>query len=217
MITGLRAALATGAELITILPGDAPGGGAAAEALLARLAELPDAPGVIAVDRSDQEQPLQLAIRRRAAVRLIESAGPDGGANASARRLVLTLGLTRIALAEAETWDIDTPDQHRAWVWKDSAAVRQILAAITAGPPARLILLGPEPAVASALARAVLLAQPGLVADPNSPEPTAGWSAAVLLPVDQASTRTAHLRVAVRSPGGSVPAPDGIDLWVNVP
>ncbi len=36
MITGLRAALATGAELITVLPGDAPGGGAAAEALLAR-------------------------------------------------------------------------------------------------------------------------------------------------------------------------------------
>ncbi|WP_161606082.1 molybdenum cofactor guanylyltransferase [Microlunatus speluncae] len=216
MITGLRAALATPAELITVHPGDAPGGGTAAETLLARLAELPDEAGVIAVDQSGQEQPLQFAIRRPAAERLIEAAGAEGGANASARRLVLPLGLTQVELAAAETWDIDTPDQHRAWAWRDSPAVRQILAAIDAEAPAKLILLGAEPAAVTALVRAVVLARRGFVAGPSKSAASAGWTTAVLLTDDPASARTSALRIALRSVGDPL-GPDGVDLWVNVP
>ena len=217
MITGLRAALATPAELITVLPGDAPGAGIAAEALLARLDQDPAATGVLAVDSDGQEQPLQFALRRPAAERLIDAAGPDGGADASARRLVLPLGLARVALAGAETWDIDTPEQHRAWAWRDSPAVRMIEAAIAAEAPERLILLGTDPADVTALTRAVTLAPTGLLADPTGPDHPAGWTARSLRPPANGPARTPVLRVALRSPLDAAADPAEIDLWVPRP
>ncbi len=217
MITGLRAALATAAELITVLPGDAPGGGAAAEALLTRLAREPTATGLLAVDPDGRQQPLQFAIRRGAAVRLIEAAGPDGGDGASARRLVLPLGLLPVALAGAQTWDIDTPEQHRAWVWRDSPAVRQILAAIGTRTPAPVILLGTDSAGLTALAQALILARPGLLADPVIAPAGDGWATVLLRPSSPPRPGAAAFRIALRSPGDTVPDPAGVDLWVPHP
>jgi molybdopterin-guanine dinucleotide biosynthesis protein A len=217
MITGLRAALATPAELITVLPGDAPGAGAAAEALLARLDQDPESAGVLAVDADGREQPLQFAVRRATADRLIRTAGPDAGAGQSARRLVLPLGLAPVELAGAETWDIDTPEQHRAWAWRDSPAVRMIEAAIAAAAPERLILLGQDPAELLVLARAVTLAPSGLIADPAEPQSGDGWSAQVLRPPARRPARTPVLRVALRSPRGAATDPGDIDLWVPHP
>lgn len=223
MITGLRAALATAAELITILPGDAPGAGAAAEALLGRLIRDPAAEGVLAVDRDGHEQPLQLALRRPAAERLIEAAGPEAGAGASARRLVRPLGLARVELAGAETWDIDTPDQHRAWAWRDSEAVRLIEAAIATEGPELVILLGPDPADVTTLAHAVTLAGAATPAPTDrgtAPAAEAfppGWTAHTLHPSTDTPTRTRILRVALRSPHAAPAAPEGIDLRVPHP
>lgn len=217
MITGLRAALATPAELITVLPGDAPGAGAAAEALLARLDQDHATAGVLAVDADGREQPLQFAVRRAIAEGLIQAAGREAGAGQSARRLVLPLGLARVTLAGAETWDIDTPEQHRAWAWRDSPAVRMILAAIEAEWPVRLILLGTDPAELTALSHSVLLSRTGLIADPNEPVATDGWIAAILYPADRAGARSAELRVALRAPGAPVPVPAAVDLWVPHP
>ena len=97
LITGLLWALATGAEAIATLPGDAPAGGRAAAALLAELGRQ-DRDAVVGVDASGRDQVLQLALRPAAARRLIELAGPDRGHDQSVRRLVTALSPGRLVL-----------------------------------------------------------------------------------------------------------------------
>ena len=112
LITGLLWALATGAEAIATLPGDAPAGGRAATALLAELGRQ-DRDAVVGVDASGRDQVLQLALRPAAARRLIELAGPDRGHDQSVRRLVTALSPGRLVLSDDESRDIDTAEQLR--------------------------------------------------------------------------------------------------------
>ena len=129
MIAGLRRALAESADVIVVLPADAPLGGQAASTLLSRLEGDPTAEAVVGVDAHGREQPLQLALRPAAAEALVTAAGPAGAAGVSARRLLDALrpGLVSHELATAELWDIDTADQLLAWRLRSSAAVSSIL------------------------------------------------------------------------------------------
>lgn len=91
MVTGLRHALNGSAEVLLVLPGDAPRAGAGALVLLERLTADRATEAVVAVDDADRVQPLQLALSAQAAKTLVELAGPDGAANGSARALVARL------------------------------------------------------------------------------------------------------------------------------
>ncbi|GAB3753419.1 molybdenum cofactor guanylyltransferase [Microlunatus parietis] len=207
MITGLRAALDTTAELILVLPGDAPAAGTAAEALAAELVRRPDAPGLLAVDRSGREQPLQLALRRPAAEHLVREAGPDGAAGRSARRLVAPLDLPRHELDRAATWDIDTERQHRAWALRDGAAVRAVRDLIKERAPAAVILVGPDRDQVDALADAVELAgDERPTADAEEAEEAEGRFTRTL-PVPPPH-RSAALHVEI----GPGPVPDDLEL-----
>ncbi|MFC7623480.1 molybdenum cofactor guanylyltransferase [Microlunatus sp. GCM10028923] len=207
MITGLRAALDSTAELILVLPGDAPGAGIAAEKLAAELARRPESPGLLAVDRSGRDQPLQLALRRPAAEHLVRASEPDGAQGRSARRLVATLDLPRLELDRAATWDIDTARQHRAWVLRDGAAVRAVRQLLEERAPTAVILIGGDRDQVDALADAVELA--------GDARPTAdaadvdGWFTRSLhVPPPH---RSATLRIGV----GPGPVPDGVELVVS--
>ncbi len=117
LVAGLRQALADGAELVLVLPGDAPGAGAGALALRDALVNGGHA-AVLGVDVEGREQPLQLALRTEAAQRLVSLAGPDGGAGESARRLVHRLDPPAVPcpLPAAATLDVDDHDQLAAWL-----------------------------------------------------------------------------------------------------
>ena len=136
MVTGLRAALsgssaarsgpscaASGspgapAEIFWVLPGDTPDAGRAAIELDRALRSTPTAPAVVAVDGADRRQPLQLALRRTAVDQLILIAGPRGGQDASARRLVAGLDpapLQQRVDATAHA-DIDTQQELAEWL-----------------------------------------------------------------------------------------------------
>jgi molybdenum cofactor guanylyltransferase len=117
LVTGLAAASAGGTGVVWVLPGDAPGAGPAAVDLDARLHAEPAAEAVVAVDAEDRLQPLQLALRPGAVRQLLANAGPDGGRDASARRLVLTLApaAVRHRIDAAGHADIDTPEQLLRW------------------------------------------------------------------------------------------------------
>jgi molybdenum cofactor guanylyltransferase len=117
MIAGLRRALAESADVIVVLPADAPLGGQAASTLLGRLEDEPSTAAAVGIDVYGREQPLQLALRPAAARALLAGAGPGGAAGVSARRLLDALrpGLMSQGLAPAELWDIDSPDQLIAW------------------------------------------------------------------------------------------------------
>jgi molybdopterin-guanine dinucleotide biosynthesis protein A len=123
LVAGLRHALAVGAELVLVLPGDAPGAGAGAVVLREALLR-GGHQAVLGVDVDGQEQPLQLALRRRAAERLVSLAGPDAGAGASARRLVRSLDPPpeRCLLAPPATFDVDDHDQLDTWLRGGPAA-----------------------------------------------------------------------------------------------
>ena len=114
LVAGLRSALAGPAEIIWVLPGDAPDAGGAAAAL--ELA-LTSAGSVVAVDAQGRLQPLQLVLRRSAAENLVRLAGPTGAHNVSARALVEALDppAVRHRLDPSGYADIDTPDQLRVW------------------------------------------------------------------------------------------------------
>jgi molybdopterin-guanine dinucleotide biosynthesis protein A len=129
LVAGLSRALAESADAIVVLPADAPLGGQAAGLLLSRLDDEPSAEAVVGVDAHGREQPLQLALRPPAAEALVAAAGPGGAAGVSARRLLDAVrpGLITQVLAPAELWDIDTPDQLRAWQLRSSAAVSSII------------------------------------------------------------------------------------------
>lgn len=112
VVAGLRHALSKSAEVIVVLPGDAPRAGAGALVLLERLLADPEISAVVAVDDSDQIQPLQLAVSAPAAEALIDLAGPEQAANTSARALVSRLDppATRCALPAAYLFDVDTAE-----------------------------------------------------------------------------------------------------------
>jgi len=138
MVCGLKTALDGSATLFAVLPGDAPDAARAADRLVRRLVADPDVGAVVAADPDGRLQPLQLALRRPAALELVAAAGPNAGANASARALIQALdppaatsrpilprspgqiGHTVVeVLPEADLWDIDTPEQLAAWLDRD--------------------------------------------------------------------------------------------------
>jgi uridine kinase len=129
MSAGVRRALAESADVIVVLPADAPLGGQAASTLLNRLEDEPSAQAAVGVDVYGREQPLQLALRPAAARALLAAAGPGGVAGVSARRLLDALrpGLVSQELVPAVVWDIDTPDQLIVWRLRSSRAVSSIL------------------------------------------------------------------------------------------
>ena len=164
LVAGIRRALAESSEAIVTLPADAPLGGEAAMTLLSRLEDDPNIEAVVGIDSSGREQPLQLALRPAAADALVAAAGPAGAAGVSARRLLDALrpGLVSHQLAQAELWDIDTPDQLLAWRMRSSAAVSAILemaAERQAGADHAIVVAidGPSCAGKSILATAVAL------------------------------------------------------------
>jgi molybdopterin-guanine dinucleotide biosynthesis protein A/uridine kinase len=171
IIAGVRRALAESADLIVVLPADAPLGGQAARTLLSRLKDEPSAEAVVGVDRYGREQPLQLALRPAAARALLAAAGPGGAAGVSARRLLDALrpGLVSKELVPAELWDIDTPDQLIAWRLHSSGAVSSILDRAIAHQPSRagrslvIAVDGPSCAGKSILATALGLRSGGHV------------------------------------------------------
>lgn len=136
MVTGLRAALATEATHILVLPGDAPRAGFTATALLGVLLTSPSA-AVVATDLAGFEQPLQLALQRSAAAALVASAGSGGAHGRSARALLNRLDppAQRWPVPTELHFDIDTPDQLLSWTGRGSPAVAAILAALDDLPP----------------------------------------------------------------------------------
>ncbi len=118
LVCGLAAALDAGADLIGVLPADAPGSAVAAGLLLDQLQLVSAAGAMIGVDGGGREQPLQLALGRLAAEQLVEAAGPNRGAGQSARALVNTLHppAIRVPLEPAATFDIDDHDQLAVWL-----------------------------------------------------------------------------------------------------
>jgi molybdopterin-guanine dinucleotide biosynthesis protein A len=110
LVAGLRHALNGPAEALVVLPGDAPGAGAGALVLLERLNADPAAQAVVAVDDADRVQPLQLALNAQAAKTLVELAGPEQAANASARALLARLDPPAVTcrLPTNHLLDVDT-------------------------------------------------------------------------------------------------------------
>jgi molybdenum cofactor guanylyltransferase len=164
LVAGLRRALDESSDAIVTLPGDAPLAGKAASILLSRLEGEPSIEAVVGVDASGREQPLQLALRPAAARNVVETAGPSGAADVSARRLLDALrpGLVTQRLKSAELWDIDTRDQLLAWRLQSSAAVSSILdlvaeSAKTTDRPVVIAIDGPSCSGKSILAAAVAL------------------------------------------------------------
>jgi molybdenum cofactor guanylyltransferase len=170
MIAGLRRALAESADVIVVLPADAPLGGQAASTLLGRLEDEPSTAAAVGIDVYGREQPLQLALRPAAARALLAGAGPGGAAGVSARRLLDALrpGLMSQELAPAELWDIDSPDQLIAWRLRSSSAVSSILELAIERPPGAerpvvIAIDGPSCAGKSILATALALRSEGAV------------------------------------------------------
>lgn len=145
LVTGLIAALAAGAKEIAVLPGDAPQAGDAAAALLDVLREAPAVTAVVGTDASGFDQPLQLALTQAAARALVAAAGSDRARDGSARKLVNRLDppAVRHRLPLAASFDIDTPDQLRAWDGRSSDSVAAVLAGVDAvAAPCRPVVLG---------------------------------------------------------------------------
>jgi molybdenum cofactor guanylyltransferase len=164
LVTGLRSALAAEAQVIAVLPADAPRAGQAAVQLLDRLVSSGDR-ALLAVDGEGREQPLQLALSASAARQLV-AAAPDGGQGASARALLRSLDppAAPVALRPDVLFDIDTLGQLAAWQAQSSTAVEAVLARVAALPPSRagsravvVALTGVAEAARSTLASALRL------------------------------------------------------------
>lgn len=164
LVTGLRFALDGPAAFFAVLPADAPDGGHAAAALLGLLRDDPTVTAAVAVDDEGRDQPLQLALRRPAA-RALVTAAPDGGRDASARRLLVgALGpdLRRVVLPPRSLFDVDTPAQLAAWTAQSSPAVTALVELATRkrmqdGRPVVLALDGASGSGKSTLAAALRL------------------------------------------------------------
>lgn len=104
------AALGEGTSPFTVVTaGDLPRVGDALPVLLAASADLPDdIDGILAVDESGRRQPL-LAVYRTAALRRAVAAAPSPE-NLPVRRLLETLTLRDVLLADGWCADIDTPE-----------------------------------------------------------------------------------------------------------
>jgi molybdenum cofactor guanylyltransferase len=172
LVAGVRRALAGSADAVVAMPADMPLGGESVRTLLSRLEDEPAAQAVVGVDAQGREQPLQLALRPPAAKALVAAAGPSGAAGVSARRLLNALrpGLITQMLAPAELWDIDTPDQLRAWQLRSSGAVSSILdlaaqRVTEVDRPIVVAIDGPSCAGKSILATAVSLRSGGSVVE----------------------------------------------------
>ena len=115
LVAGLRHALGGSAEALLVIPGDAPRAGAGARLLLERLTADPATQAVVAVDDRGRLQPLQLALSARAAETLVELAGPEQAAGASARELISRLQppATRCRLPAKQLFDVDTVEALR--------------------------------------------------------------------------------------------------------
>jgi molybdenum cofactor guanylyltransferase len=115
LVAGLRQALNGSAEALVVIPGDAPRAGAGALVLLERLTADPATQAVVAVDDADRVQPLQLALSAEAAKTLVELAGPEHAANASARALLARLDPPAVTcrLPPDHLFDVDTPEALR--------------------------------------------------------------------------------------------------------
>lgn len=195
LVTGLRSALAAGAEVVAVLPADAPRAGRAAVQLLDRLTSSGDQ-AVVGIDAEGREQPLQLALSASAARRLV-AAAPGGGHGASARALLRSLdpAATPVGLRPDVLFDIDTLDQLAAWRAQSSAAVDAVLARVADVRPGRagtgavvVALAGTAGAARSTLASALRLRTGATVLraqdlpDPGRlPETLAGLSGLVVL------------------------------------
>jgi len=170
MVAGLRAALSAVPDQILVLPGDAPHAGRAAPLLLEAL-RASDGTAVVATDRSGFEQPLQLALTRSAAEKLVSAAGRDGARGGSARALVNRLEppALRLPMPVAAHFDVDTPDQLVAWEQRDSPSVDAVLSAVDAcvadGRPGPVVVAldGRSGAGKSTLASALALRRPATV------------------------------------------------------
>ena len=129
MIAGLASVLtdARSDDLVAVLPGDTPAAGRAAAYLLSTLRADPLAVGTMGVDGGGREQPLQLALTRWAAERLIAAAGPERGSGASARALVTTLGegLRGVTLPPELHADIDTTADLDRWHQRSASTGRR--------------------------------------------------------------------------------------------
>ena len=112
LVAGLRHALAKSAAAFVVLPGDAPRAGAGASVLLERLTADPATQAVVAVDDQGRVQPLQLALSVQAAAALVELAGPDQAAHASAKALLSRLDPPAAAcrLPADYLFDVDTAE-----------------------------------------------------------------------------------------------------------
>jgi molybdopterin-guanine dinucleotide biosynthesis protein A len=112
LVAGLRHALARSAEALVVLPGDAPQAGAGALVLLERLTADPAVQAVVAVDDSGRLQPLQLSLSAPAAQALVDLAGAEQAANASARALLSRLEpqATPCRLPADYLFDVDTAE-----------------------------------------------------------------------------------------------------------
>ncbi|HEV2893889.1 MAG TPA: NTP transferase domain-containing protein, partial [Actinomycetota bacterium] len=112
LVTGLRHGLAKSAAAFVVLPGDAPRAGAGATVLLERLNADPATQAVVAVDDQGRVQPLQLALSAQAAEALVNLAGPEQAAHASARALLSRLEppATRCPLPADYLFDVDTAE-----------------------------------------------------------------------------------------------------------
>ncbi|HWJ54013.1 MAG TPA: hypothetical protein VNT24_11630, partial [Propionibacteriaceae bacterium] len=83
--------------------------------LLERLTADPATQAVVAVDDADRVQPLQLALSAEAAKTLVELAGPEQAANASARALLARLDPPAVIcrLPPGYLLDVDTVETLR--------------------------------------------------------------------------------------------------------
>jgi molybdopterin-guanine dinucleotide biosynthesis protein A len=212
LVTGLRSALAEEAQVVAVLPADAPRAGQAAVQLLDRLRSSDDQ-AVVGTDAEGREQPLQLALSAAAARQLV-AAAPDGGHGASARALLRNLDppATPLALRPDVLFDIDTPVQLAAWRAQSSAAVEAVLARVAAVQPGLVAtravvvaLAGEAGAARRALASALRLRSGGTVLRAEDvPDP------------ERLSETVARLSGLVVLDGLAAPDPELVDVSVLV-
>lgn len=175
LVAGLVAALRFGAEVIVVLPGDAPGAAGAVRGQLPLIG--PGGPeAIVGVDADGQDQLLQLMVSAGAAARIVETAGELAGAGQSVRALIGTAlpNAARVSLQPRETFDIDDRNQLAVWqlAWS-TGPVEELVAEVDEAVrvrddrsrPVVVALDGPSGAGKSTLAAALRLRLSAAVID----------------------------------------------------